>query len=295
LEELQIEGKLHNPVLLRQTIEIIKPECDESYLDLTAGYGGHAEAFLSITKNYGGSVLVDRDAFAIQSLDRFKMLGAQLVNESFLQAANELVSAERRFDIVLMDIGVSSPQLDHSDRGFSFGKAGPLDMRMDRRQSLSAHEVVNSWSVGELEDIFVRYGEEKRAFARKVAETTVASRPIDSTVQLAELIAGLSNRRQKIHPATRIFQAIRIAVNDELGELAGTLKLLPKLLNAGGRVGVISFHSLEDRLVKQYFKQQTSLGLESTFEAVTKKPISGSEHDTNPRARSAKLRVYRRR
>jgi 16S rRNA (cytosine1402-N4)-methyltransferase len=281
-------------VLLRQTLEIIKPKLNESYVDLTAGYGGHAEAFLSVTKNYRGSVLVDRDAFAISNLTQFKDLGVELVHNNFLAAAKNLIEQGRRFDIVLMDIGVSSPQLDQPDRGFSFGKPGPLDMRMDTRQSLSAYQVVNDWSEGELEDIFVQFGEEKRSFARRVASEIVQHRPIATTLELAELISQLSARRSKIHPATRIFQAIRIAVNNELGELEGTLKLLPKLLKSGGRVGVISFHSLEDRLVKRYFKRQLSLGLEAAFKPATKKPISGEEDDKNPRARSAKLRVYER-
>lgn len=280
--------------MLETAIKIIKPKFCESYLDLTAGYGGHARAFLGITKNYGGSVLVDRDAFAIQQLGDFKELGAEIANQNFLAAARELVAEKRRFDIILMDIGVSSPQLDNSERGFSFSKPGPLDMRMDRRQSLSADTVVNTWGESELTDIFVEYGEEARAFSRTVAKSIVQNRPIVDTVQLAKLVSDLSRRKQRVHPATRIFQAIRIAVNDELGELSGTLELLPELLNPGGRVGIISFHSLEDRLVKQYFRSQASLGLESTFEPVTKKPISGGDHDENPRARSAKLRVYRR-
>lgn len=275
-------------------MQIIKPEFNESYVDLTAGYGGHAEAFLAITKNYRDSVLVDRDAFAIENLAKFESLGAQLMHSNFLAAAEKLLQRGRQFDIAFMDIGVSSPQLDGAERGFSFNKRGPLDMRMDRRQALSAYQVVNEWSESELADIFVQFGEEKRVLARRVASEIVQHRPIDDTLQLAELISSLSARKARIHPATRIFQAIRIAVNDELSELENTLELLPKLLKPGGRVGVISFHSLEDRLVKQYFKRQLGLGLEATFEPVTKKPISGEENDNNPRARSAKLRVYRR-
>jgi 16S rRNA (cytosine1402-N4)-methyltransferase len=281
-------------VLLKAAMQIIKPEFNESYVDLTAGYGGHAEAFLAITKNYRDSVLVDRDAFAIENLAKFESLGAQLMHSNFLAAAEKLLQRGRQFDIAFMDIGVSSPQLDGAERGFSFNKRGPLDMRMDRRQALSAYQVVNEWSESELADIFVQFGEEKRVLARRVASEIVQHRPIDDTLQLAELISSLSARKARIHPATRIFQAIRIAVNDELSELENTLELLPKLLKPGGRVGVISFHSLEDRLVKQYFKRQLGLGLEATFEPVTKKPISGEENDNNPRARSAKLRVYRR-
>ncbi|MDR0398007.1 MAG: 16S rRNA (cytosine(1402)-N(4))-methyltransferase RsmH [Candidatus Nomurabacteria bacterium] len=281
-------------MLLKAAMQIIKPEFNESYVDLTAGYGGHAEAFLAITKNYRDSVLVDRDAFAIENLAKFESLGAQLMHSNFLAAAEKLLQRGRQFDIAFMDIGVSSPQLDGAERGFSFNKRGPLDMRMDRRQALSAYQVVNEWSESELADIFVQFGEEKRVLARRVASEIVQHRPIDDTLQLAELISSLSARKARIHPATRIFQAIRIAVNDELSELENTLELLPKLLKPGGRVGVISFHSLEDRLVKQYFKRQLGLGLEATFEPVTKKPISGEENDNNPRARSAKLRVYRR-
>jgi 16S rRNA (cytosine1402-N4)-methyltransferase len=294
MDELLIEGKLHNPVLLEKAVEIIRPECKEKYLDLTAGYGGHAKAFLSKTENYTESCLVDRDSFAIQHLVWFEEKGARLINKSFYWAAKQLIEENQHFDIILMDIGVSSPQLDNSDRGFSFSKSGPLDMRMDRNQKLTAANVVNEWSEKELEDIFVEYGEESRGFARRIAGAIVQARPLETTAQLAELVKEHSRKKTKIHPATRIFQAIRIAVNDELGELASTLELIPQLLNTGGRIGIISFHSLEDRIVKQYFKHQIDRGLESEFEPVTKKPISGEEYDDNPRARSAKLRVYRR-
>ena len=183
-------------------------------------------------------------------------------------------------------------QLDNLERGFSFTKEARLDMRMDESQELDAWTVVNRWSERKLCDIFERYGEERPGRAKLLAREIVFNRPIDTTTQLAELIKSKSPYSHT-HPATKVFQAIRIAVNDELGIIEKTLPLLPKLLNKGGRVAIISFHSLEDRLVKDYFKEASSLGLESELKVLTKKPIVAAEDElvNNPRARSAKLRV----
>lgn len=289
-EELK---KLHDPVLLDKALEIIDPKVGESYLDLTAGYGGHAEAFLQITKNFKEASLVDRDNFAISNLNRFAELGANIVHGNFYQAAFDQVECSNQFDIVFMDLGVSSPQLDSPERGFSFAKDGPLDMRMDRRQTISAYDIVNKWSEDDLVHIFVKYGEEKPGFARSVAREIIRCRPIQKTVTLADIIKSKSRFvRSRTHPATRFFQAIRIVVNNELVELEKTLNLLPRLLKPGGRVGVISFHSLEDRIVKNYFIDQSRMGLEASLIPITKKPIQGEIYDVNnPRARSAKLRV----
>jgi len=284
---------LHVPVLLDAVLETLAPKEGERYLDLTAGYGGHAAAILNKTGNYSGSVLVDRDDYALEHLSALASRGARLMHEDFASAAQALERAGEQFDVILVDLGVSSPQLDMGERGFSFRDDGPLDMRMDRRQHLSASTLVNKASKSELERIIRTYGEEPLTTARRYAEAIVSARPIGSTGQLAKIIEqAYRGKWAKVHPATRTFQALRIAVNDELGQIETMLPLLPKLLTKGGRAGVISFHSLEDRLVKHSFKEQFDAGLEAELAPVTKKPILGATDDVhNPRSRSAKLRV----
>lgn len=283
---------LHVPVLLDSTLQLLDPKEGENYLDLTAGYGGHARAILAATSNYADSVLVDRDEYALRHLRSFADQGVRLVQGDFVSAAKELIEEARRFRLILVDLGVSSPQLDQGERGFSFRHTGPLDMRMDRRQSVTAADIVNTASETELTDIIRRFGDEKPSMARRIAGAIVASRPLHGTVELAQLIENLIVVRGKIHPATRTFQALRIAVNQELTQVEQLLPLLPQLLEPGGRVGIISFHSLEDRLVKRYFAEQAASGYEAELEIVTKKPISGALRDVhNPRSRSAKLRV----
>lgn len=287
--------KLHIPVLLSEVLASLNPKPGEAYLDLTAGYGGHASKILDVTQNYKDSVLVDRDNFAANYLEREFSSDITIMNEDFYSAVLQLVECGKTFDIILADFGVSSPQLDREERGFSFKHDGPLDMRMDQGQSLTADEVVNHYSERELADIFIRFGEEKPGRAKLLAREIVHSRPVKSTKELADIILGKS-RHSKTHPAARVFQAIRIAVNNELGEIEKTLPLLPKLLNQNGRVGIITFHSLEDRLVKDYFKEVSSFGEESELRIVTKKPIIAENQELviNPRARSAKLRVATR-
>lgn len=286
-------NELHVPVLLESTLGLLNPKKGESYLDLTAGYGGHASRILDITGNYAESVLVDRDDYAIQRLESLSNKGARLIHTDFATAAKQLTEEGKNFDIVLVDLGVSSPQLDQSERGFSFTNSGPLDMRMDRRQSCSAETLVNTATEDELTRIINQYGEEPIGFSKIVAKTIIASRPLSQTGELADLIKSVYRGKwKKIHPATRTFQALRIAVNDELRQVEDLLPLLPRLLKPGGRVGIISFHSLEDRLVKRYFKEQFESGFEGELLPVTKKPIAGSTDDVhNPRARSSKLRV----
>jgi 16S rRNA (cytosine1402-N4)-methyltransferase len=283
----------HVPVLLEAMLRTLNPVNGENYLDLTAGYGGHASAFLAKTNNYTDSVLVDRDDYAIQHLSHLEQEGVRLLHTDFLTAARSLVEEGRQFNLVVIDLGVSSPQLDQGNRGFSFTKNGPLDMRMDRRQAVSAADLVNESSVSELAQIIHDYGEEPYSQAKKIAEGIVANRPFSETAPLAAVIAAtIRGRKSKIHPATRTFQALRIAVNDELGQIENVLPLLPQLLKTGGRVGVISFHSLEDRLVKRYFKDQANAGYEAELQIETKKPLSGATDDVhNPRSRSAKLRI----
>ena len=283
----------HIPVLLDATLTTLDPKPGESYLDLTAGYGGHAREVLNRTENFKGSVLVDRDDYAIEHLSELEAKGVRLMHTDFESAARQLVEEGTAFDLILIDLGVSSPQLDQGERGFSFKHTGPLDMRMDRQQALTAHDLIQSTSVDELTKIIHEYGEEPYMKAKAIAEAIIANRPFESTEALATVIA--ENHRGKwgkIHPATRTFQSLRIAVNDELGQIERTLPLLPKLLNKNGRVGVISFHSLEDRLVKRFFKDQFAEGLEAELLPITKKPIPGATEDVhNPRSRSAKLRV----
>lgn len=283
----------HVPVLLESALELLDPQEGESYLDLTAGYGGHASEFLKRTGNFKESVLVDRDDYAIEHLSSFKDQGARLLHTDFVSAARQLAEEGTQFDIILVDLGVSSPQLDQAGRGFSFTNSGPLDMRMDRRSGETAADLINTASARELTEIIRKYGEEPTGVAKRIADLIVQNRPFASTEELANLIKDNHRGKwQKIHPATRTFQSLRIAVNDELGQIEQMLPYLPKLLNKGGRVGVISFHSLEDRLVKRFFKNEFESGFEAQLEPVNKKPSLGATEDVhNPRARSAKLRA----
>lgn len=277
----------HTPVLLDDVIEQLKPKPGDRYLDLTAGFGGHAQAIFNITKMSENSVLVDRDRQAIDYLNaNFK--GASIIHSDFEQATNQLLEREDQFELILMDLGVSSLQLDQVERGFSFRSDAALDMRMDQSQSLSAQDVINRTTQSELADIIYNYGEEPKS--RQLAKLITDNRPITSTQQLADLISK-NISRGKIHPATRTFQAIRIHVNDELGQLERTLENVFKLLSPGGRLAIISFHSLEDRTVKKVFRELTRSGYESQADELTKKPISGNKDVNNPRARSAKLRA----
>lgn len=289
------EYELHVPVLLEATVDLLKPKAGERYLDLTAGYGGHADAFVAQTKNLSGATLVDRDENAIAELQRFKQQGAQLLHTDFLSAAEALIANGQTFDVIVVDLGVSSPQLDQSERGFSFMKNGPLDMRMDPGQTVSAATVVNTYSPNKLAEIIVRYGEEKPQFAKRIAAEICKRRsekPLTTTSELAELVLHLHRGKwQRTHPATRTFQALRIEVNQELAQVEALLPLLPRLLHQNGRVGVISFHSLEDRLVKRFFKEQAEAGFEAELQLLNKKPLHGATYDVhNPRSRSAKLR-----
>lgn len=288
--------ELHQPVLLSEVLEVLQPKPGESYLDLTAGYAGHASRILDVTQNYKDTVLVDRDENAIKVLqEKFANSPVRLRHQDFYSAVLQEIECGNCFDMILMDFGVSSPQLDRAERGFSFAKDGPLDMRMDQEQDLDASVIVNKWRESEIVDILERYGEEKPGFAKLIARTIVHGRPWTSTKQLGETLAKFG-RGGRVHPATRTFQAIRIAVNDELGEIERTLPLIPKVLNPGGRVAMITFHSLEDRLVKDFLKDESSLGEESPLEVLTKKPITAETEELfiNPRARSAKLRAAKK-
>ncbi len=289
-------NEVHIPVLLSDVLKYLQPREGETYLDLTAGYGGHADKILEVTRNYNGAVLNDRDQNAIDFLSaKYHEVKPKLMHDDFYSTALRLVESGISFDMILADFGVSSPQLDRGERGFSFAREARLDMRMDESQELDAWMVVNKWSERKLADIFETYAEERRGRAEMLAREICMHRPIETTTELADLIKSKSPHSHT-HPATRIFQAIRIAVNDELGIIERTLPLLPKLLNPGGRVAIITFHSLEDRLVKDFFREESSKGIESTLKIVNKKPIIAEDIEivNNPRARSAKLRVAER-
>lgn len=290
--------ELHRPVMLKEVLEALNPQPGESYIDLTAGYAGHASRILDVTRNYKEAVLIDRDEFACQVLKEkyAQRESIKIVNSDFYSAALQEIQCGNSFDLLLADFGVSSPQLDEEKRGFSFAKIGPLDMRMDQKQKLTAADIVNKWSERELTEIFIKYGEEKPGQARIIAREIVHNRPYNTTTELATVIAAKGRRNRMTHPATRIFQAIRIVVNDELDEIERTLPLIPKLLKPGGRAAFITFHSLEDRLVKNYLTEATSYGVESELEIINKKPLVAEKGELviNPRARSAKLRACRR-
>lgn len=280
----------HVPVLLEHVLEYLDPSAGESYLDLTAGYGGHAGAVLERTGKGSDAVLVDRDGQAAAIL-REEFPGASVRQQDFLSASRELSAEERRFDLILADLGVSSPHLNEDKRGFSLQGSGPLDMRMDRTQALTAETIVNTYSETELRGILERYGEEPKA--ARIARGIVQARPLETTDQLAAIAAKAWPGRSRVHPATRTFQALRIAVNDELAQLEQALPLWLGLLAPGGRIAVISFHSLEDRLVKQAFQEVAGERYDAELKLLTKRPVTASSNEIvlNPRARSAKLRA----
>lgn len=281
----------HIPVLMDAVLIYLQPEPKQTYLDLTAGYGGHAGVIRSRTHGWPVT-LVDRDAMAIGYLqDRFPDEASEIIQNDFLTASQQLVLQGRQFDIILADLGVSSPHLNIAGRGFSIQNDGPLDMRMDQRQELMAEQIVNQYSEADLARIIRDYGEEPRA--KKIAHAIVAARPLHTTGELAKVIAKTSYGRSKTHPATKTFQGLRIAVNDELKLLKEALPLWVTLLKPGGRLAVISFHSLEDRIVKQFFADRASEGYAAEIQILTKRPVVADKHElvSNPRARSAKLRA----
>lgn len=260
-------------------------------LDGTVGLGGHAAMMLDATSPNGELVGFDRDdrnlALAHENLERFGSR-VHLMHDSFGNLAEHSLG---QFDGALFDLGFSSVHVDDAARGFSFQHDGPLDMRYDTRQELTAEDIVNSWSRDELATIFRRYGEEPMApQAAKAIFDARRSERITTTLQLADVIAAVIPRRGKAHPATRVFQALRITVNDELGEVERGIASAIAALKPGGRIAVITFHSLEDRLIKTMFRESEHL------ELITKKPQTATREEAkaNPRARSAKLRIARK-
>ncbi len=280
----------HKPVLCQEVLEYLNVREYGHYLDATVGLGGHAELILSRGNNIRITA-IDQDELAIKFVkERLKSYGNRVT--FFLgNFADFSPENDKIFDGIIADLGVSSPQLDNPARGFSFRLEGDLDMRMNQSQPLTAKDIVNSWGEKELADLLFAYGEER--YSRQIARMIVQKRPFYTTTQLAEAIASCvptKYRHGRIHPATRTFQALRIKVNDELGSLERFLQKAPFWLKEGGRIAVISFHSLEDRIVKNQFRHHPLLKI------VTKKPIvpSITERNNNPRSRSAKLRVAER-
>ena len=305
----------HITVLLNEAVDGLNIKPDGTYVDCTLGGGGHSGLILSKLSENGKLYSFDQDITAINfNKDKFKEEN-ELGKINFIKSNFRNISEELNkrnilgVDGILYDLGVSSPQFDNADRGFSYNYDAPLDMRMDQSQSLTARDVVNDWSYEQLVRIFFRYGEEKfaKSIARRI-EKVRQQTPIETTGQLVDLIKEAipaKARRKGGHPAKKTFQAIRIAVNDDLGALEESLEQALDLLNPGGRISVITFQSLEDRLVKVMFKQKTSLpelppGLpvipdsqKVEYKLITRKPIVPSEDEIthNNRAHSAKLRI----
>lgn len=289
----------HVPVLREEVLALLQPRPGGHYLDATVGLGGHAEAVLQASAPSGTLLGVDRDgevlALARQRLAPFGPR-VSLIPGRYEELA-DLPGIGKAYDGVLFDLGASSLQLDSAERGFSFGREGSLDMRMDRSTGQTAANLVNRLSERDLADLIFRWGEER--WSRRIARAIVTARqqaPIRTTTELASIVAGAIPRRawpRHIHPATRTFQALRIVVNDELTGLGPALEAAVGLVRPGGRVAAISFHSLEDRIVKQTWRR-----LESSRQArvLTKHPITPGEAEVagNPRARSAKLRAVER-
>ena len=305
----------HTPVLLSECIDGLKIKPDGVYVDGTLGRGGHAREIVKKLRD-GKLVAIDRDADAIgEASERLLEYKDQitLVHGNFADIPGILDdNGIKLVDGMIFDLGVSSPQLDDSSRGFSYMHDAPLDMRMDRRDSLTARDAVNTWTQEKLRKVFYEFGEER--YAASIARAIVRKRaaaPINTTFQLNEVILSAipaAARKEAQHPSKRCYQALRIAINDELSNIAQMLITAPDRLKTGGRICVISFHSLEDRIVKNSFASREKgcvcpkdfpicvCGFIPTLKLITKKPIipKQTEAETNPRARSAKLRIAQR-
>jgi 16S rRNA (cytosine1402-N4)-methyltransferase len=258
---------------------------------LTAGYGGHATAILDKTGKPEYSVLVDRDLEAIKELKKIFNSKPKIIHKDFYEASKDLYLADKKFDLILADLGVSSPHLNEGKRGFSFQQDGPLDMRMDQGQQLTADTIINSFSKEEINHILKAFGEESKSDL--IADAITKNRPIKSTTELAALVSAVYGGYSQHHPATKTFQAFRIAVNNELKLLTDSLPIWLKLLEPQGRLAIISFQSLEDRIVKQFFASHSGNRYDSQLKLLTKHPIRAGPIEVahNPRARSAKLRA----
>jgi len=300
----------HIPVLLNETIEMLVQNKHGVYLDCTLGGGGHAKAILEAIDKDGFLLGIDRDIKAIEHactiLKEFKNFKSENINFARVNELEQIVFG-MTFDGILLDLGVSSKQIDDAERGFSYSNDGNLDMRMDSAAAISAFDIVNSYGLKELTEIFYKYGEERNS--RKIAEKIVYQREkgqIRTTAELSDIISSVTPRNFRVKTLSRIFQALRIEVNKELDELCSVLKFSLNILKPAGRVAVISYHSLEDRIVKQFIAEQSSAcecpnelpkcvcNKIPSIKSVTKKPVCATveEIEQNSRARSAKLRVF---
>lgn len=287
---------MHQAVLLHEIVEYLNLAPGKTILDCTVGCGGHARAILELITPGGVLIGIDQDKDALEiaseNLKRFKG-NIRLVHDSFRNFKSILSELNiGEVDGVLFDLGLSSLQLEQEERGFSIRLNGPLDMRMDRRLKIDAAFLVNTLSEQKTAEILREFGEERRA--KRIAKAIVAGRPVKTTRQLAEIVSrAVPVKHKRIHPATRTFQALRIAVNHELEALDSALGVVPDRVRKGGRICVVSFHSLEDRIVKNKFRDCKRRHL---FKIITKKPITPQTEEVliNPRSRSAKLRVAER-
>jgi 16S rRNA (cytosine1402-N4)-methyltransferase len=300
-ERMTTTRERHVPVLFQETIDLLRVREGGTYVDCTLGMAGHAAGVARLLGPEGHLVGFDRDPEALElakaNLDRVcGELGSRapritLVGEAFSSVASHVEPAS--LDGMIADFGVSSLQLDEARRGFSFMADGPLDMRMDTRSGLTAEQVVNEANERELADLIYEYGEERRS--RRIARAIVRGRPVTTTRELARIVATAARamKQDRIHPATRTFQALRIYVNRELDEIRQLFEIAPKLLRPSGRLVVISFHSLEDRIAKDSLREGARQGI---WQVLTKKPVTAGleETDRNPRSRSAKLRAAER-
>ena len=286
----------HVPVLLNEAIDFLAVKPGGLYVDATVGLGGHAFEIAKRLGRLGRLIGLDKDPAALERASaRLKQLGDEapridLVHSSFAELASQV--EERSVDGILADLGVSSLQFDDVSRGFSFRAEAPLDMRMDPQSGQTAEQVVNQLSERELADLIYEFGEERRS--RRIARAIVRARPIHSTQQLADLVSTAARpMKSGIHPATQTFQALRIFVNRELDDLKALLESAPRVLKSGGRLAIISFHSLEDRIVKDAMRDGAHAGI---YRLLSKKPVVATEEEvrSNPRSRSAKLRAAER-
>lgn len=302
---------LHRPVLLREVVEGLAVKPGGLYIDATVGAGGHAEAILEASAPDGCLLGIDADDEAVRlASERLARFGDRVVViQGNFAELEHLAKSEGFFQVdgILFDLGFASFQVENPERGFSFYADGPLDMRYDRSRRRSAYHIVNRTKEEELAEIIRRYGEEPRA--RRIARAIVEARPIRTTLELARIVEQVVGSGGRIHPATRVFQAIRIAVNDELATLEAALPQAVSLLKPGGRLAVISFHSLEDRIVKEFFRRESrdcicppevpvcGCNHKATLKVITSKPIRPSDEEVkaNPRSRSARLRIAERR
>ncbi len=302
---------VHTPVLYEEVLTGLQIRPGGCYIDCTVGEGGHAEGVLEASGPDGRLLGIDADPAALEiAKERLIRFGSRvtLTNDNFAKLSE--IATRYRFlpvDGIMFDLGLSSLQLERGERGFSFQREGPLDMRFNpERQRTKASDLVNGLSERDLAEILFLFGEER--FARRVARAIVRNRPLSTTGQLAAVVERVVGRRRRTHPATKTFQALRIAINDELEALRAALPQAVSCLVPGGRLAVISFHSLEDRMVKEYFRQEASrcicppeapictCGHKPTLAIVTKRALrpSSAEIERNPRGRSAKLRIASR-